>query len=447
MKKSSKKFSVLLIFNTILASSIISCNKKGTLLDASNPVTLTMWHVYGEQADSPMNRYVDEFNKTIGKEKGVIINVTLMSNASQIGEKLLNAKEGKAGVPSMPDLFFCHKSNAEDIGINNLIDWKERFNKDELDGFVDSFLLDGTINDSLSILPVSKSTQLLFLASGPFERFAKEKEVSYDDLKTWDGFFEVAEKYYEYSSGKPFCALDYLIRLVELDAISKGANDFYNENGWYDDNEIILSSFTKFAKAIAKGHIVVSDLYSNTQVMTGETIAGLSSSAAVLYYNDKIVYQNNIEEDMNLKVFPVPYSESKIKYATQAGVGLSAYKTTEQKAEAETIFAKWFTDENRNLDFVAETGYMPIKKSSFDKFSNYKFKTENYKNTYLALKKTRENCTFISEPSIHGYYQKTYNLYDYFRSLQKKLSQMYIDGKSSEDITKEIVDVFYSLGK
>lgn len=129
MKKSSKKFSVLLIFNTILASSIISCNKKGTLLDASKPVTLTMWHVYGEQADSPMNRYVDEFNKTIGKEKGVIINVTLMSNASQIGEKLLNAKEGKAGVPSMPDLFFCHKSNAEDIGINNLIDWKERFKK------------------------------------------------------------------------------------------------------------------------------------------------------------------------------------------------------------------------------------------------------------------------------------------------------------------------------
>lgn len=447
MKRQGKKLSALLISSMILTSSIVSCNKKETLLDASNPVTLTMWHVYGEQVDSPMNRYVDEFNKTVGKEKGIIINVTLMSNAAQIGEKLLNAKEGKAGVPSMPDLFFCHKSNAIDIGINNLINWKESFSNEELDDFVDSFLVDGTINDSLSILPVSKSTQLLFLAGGVFEKFAAEKDVSYSDLNTWDGFFEVAEKYYDYSLGKPFCALDYLIRLVELDAITNGADDFYNENGWYDDNKIILSSFTKFANAIAKGHIVVSDLYSNTQVMTGETIAGISSSAAVLYYNDKIVYPDNTKEDTNLKVLPVPCSKVGTKYSTQAGVGLSAYKTTEKKAEAETIFAKWFTEEQRNLDFVAETGYMPVKKSSFDKFDNYEFKTENFKNTYIALKETRNNCTFLSEPSMSGYYPKTYDLYNYLRSLQKNLSQMYSEGKSSEDITKEIINKFYSLGK
>ena len=31
-------------------------------------------------------------------------------------------------------------------------------------------------------------------------------------------------------------------------------------------------------------------LYSNTQVMTGETLAGLGSSAAILYYNDFVTY-------------------------------------------------------------------------------------------------------------------------------------------------------------
>lgn len=42
----------------------------------------------------------------------------------------------------------------------------------------------------------------------------------------------------------------------------------------------------QFARALAQGHVVVSDLYSNTQVMTGEVLGGLGSSAAILYYND-----------------------------------------------------------------------------------------------------------------------------------------------------------------
>ena len=47
-----------------------------------------MWHVYGEQANSPMNDFVEKFNATVGKEKGIVIDVTLMSNAAQIGKTL-----------------------------------------------------------------------------------------------------------------------------------------------------------------------------------------------------------------------------------------------------------------------------------------------------------------------------------------------------------------------
>lgn len=68
-----------------------------------------------------------------------------------------------------------------------------------------------------------------------------------------------------------------------------------------------------FATAIAKGHIVVSDLYSNTQVMTGQTCAGIGSSASVLYYNDEITYPDNTSEAMNLKVLPMPQQTGKQK--------------------------------------------------------------------------------------------------------------------------------------
>ena len=39
-------------------------------IESEKPVTLSMWHIYGEQTDSPLNQLVQEFNATVGKEKG-----------------------------------------------------------------------------------------------------------------------------------------------------------------------------------------------------------------------------------------------------------------------------------------------------------------------------------------------------------------------------------------
>ena len=39
------------------------------------PVTLNMWHVYGSQTTSPLNDAIDEFNKSVGMENGIVINV------------------------------------------------------------------------------------------------------------------------------------------------------------------------------------------------------------------------------------------------------------------------------------------------------------------------------------------------------------------------------------
>lgn len=244
---------VALLAGLCIVLSLGACSEN-TLLDPKEPVTLTMWHVYGEQADSPMNRLIEEFNSTLGREKGIIINVSLMSSTAQIGEKLLTAQSGEVGAMDMPDLFFCHNNNAEELGAKNLLDWKSVFDDDELSEYVPEFVEDGMVGERLSVFPISKSTHLLFIAGGQFERFSTATGVTYDSLSTWSGFFSAAEKYYEYSGG----------------------NDIYTDDGWYNfDNADLKGSYTLFAEAIAKGHIIVSDLYSNTQVMTGEVMAGL----------------------------------------------------------------------------------------------------------------------------------------------------------------------------
>ena len=183
----------LLACQLLLVSLLVGCSAK-TELDAKNPVTLTMWHVYGEQADSPMNRLVEEFNRTLGKEKGIIINVSLMSSTAQIGEKLLAAQNSDAGAMDMPDLFFCHNNNVKELGADNVLDWQEVFTTEELENYVPDFLEDGMVDGKLSVFPVSKSTHLLFISGTQFDRFSSATGVTYDSLSTWDGFFKAAEK-------------------------------------------------------------------------------------------------------------------------------------------------------------------------------------------------------------------------------------------------------------
>ena len=204
-----------------------------------------------------------------------------------------------------------------------------------------------------------------------------------------------------------------------------GSGDFYTENGWYDTNNALFKeSWMQFARSLAQGHVVVSDLYSNTQVMTGDVVCGLGSSAAILYYNDTVTYPDNTQEPMDLHVLPIPKTAGADALMTQAGVGLCAYKTTEQKAEAAALFVRWLTEAERNLDFVAQTGYMPVRNGAFDDIETYdKFPepVESYQQLYAALKTMRENDTPVSEPRFEGYYGKVTALYDGLRQLQQEL--------------------------
>jgi multiple sugar transport system substrate-binding protein len=245
--KPMKRSLTLLLAAPLLLFSLSGCAEK-TALDPKKPVTLTLWHVYGEQADSPMNRLVEEFNSTVGQEKGIIVTVTNVSSSSKITAQLQEAMSGKPGAPEMPDLFSGNSSTVAELGVEKLLDWNPYFSKDELASYVPEFLNDGTMDGKLMVFPVSKSTYALFLNGSQFERFSADTGVTYDTLSTWEGFFDAAARYYDWSDGKPFCAFDYLIRHIEFDVMASGDDLEYTENGWYNtESPAIKRSWMKFA--------------------------------------------------------------------------------------------------------------------------------------------------------------------------------------------------------
>ncbi len=439
-----KKLFALFLAVSMFAAYLSGCKKNEVPKD---PVTLTLWHVYGDQADSAMNRLVEEFNATVGLEEGILINVTNVASTSKIRYQLLDAQAKVPGAMEMPDIFSCHSNMVLPLGAENLVDWNDYFSEEELSDYIPAFLEDGTVvDDKLSVFPVSKSTYTLYVNRSLFDKFSADTGVSIDSLSTWDGFFDTAARYYEWSGGKTFCAFDYFIRHIELDMQARDGEFTYTEDGWYDfANPSLQTSWDKFATSLVQGHIAVADQYSSTQVMTGEALAGIGSTAGVSYYNDIVTYPDNTSEQMNLTVLPLPRTGTGKEYMPQTGVGIASYKTTEEKAEAAAVFVRWLTEGKRNLDFVAETGYMPVNSAAFDAIESFTFADDAHTRLYAAIREMYREYTPVVRPDFDNFYERTDALYNGLRELQPVLKERSDKGESTDTLIKETWDLFRSI--
>ena len=69
-----RRFFAFLLAAICVLSQLTGCTPTDRP-SSENPVTLTIWHVYGSQTKSPFNTAIDEFNNTVGKENGITVNV------------------------------------------------------------------------------------------------------------------------------------------------------------------------------------------------------------------------------------------------------------------------------------------------------------------------------------------------------------------------------------
>lgn len=68
-----KKRIVLCLLALALLSAMTGCGKEKD----ADPLTVTLWHVYGGEVDSPLNGLIEQFNSTIGAEQNIRVKVTV----------------------------------------------------------------------------------------------------------------------------------------------------------------------------------------------------------------------------------------------------------------------------------------------------------------------------------------------------------------------------------
>ncbi len=429
-----KKIKSILFLCVILLLSVTGCSS-GKKLNPSDPVILTMWHVYGSQTESPMNDMVDEFNQTTGKDQGVIINVTSVSNSSDIHDALLSAAAGQAGAGELPDLFFCYPETAEAIGDEQIVNWGDLLTDTELGEYVQSFLSEGTVNGKLLVLPVGKSSEALFINTTIFDRFAAETGVSYDDLVTWEGLLSAAETYYKWSEGKTFVMHDELLNFIQINTKALGGAAYIDGTLNFDD-PIFKQQWEQVAKAAIAGYLRVEDNYETVRMMTGDIVAGIGSTASILYFQDIVTYSDNTTEPLIIRALPCPSSEGGEKLAMQQGVGLcmkKMKKDDERKQEAALLFAKWISQGETNLQFVTQSGYMPVENEAFNSIASHTFENDSYRSLYDAMDIMHNTYDFYLPPVVDGYYDILWNFYDNSIEVLSDCREKYLNEEDALD--------------
>lgn len=450
-----KKF----VGNKYITLGILVCLVLGALPGCTNnekkkdPITLTIWHVYGGQTDSPLNDMIDEFNETVGAEEGIKLQVTVVSNTNNIHNAVLRAANKEPGAAELPDMFISYPKTILAMPDSNiLVDYKDYFSEEELSAYIPSFLEEGTIDDRLVSFPLAKSTEIMFIDKTLFNRFSKETGAKIEDLNTWEGLFNLSTEYYRWTDkqtpdiegdGKTFFVNDYHFNYFQVGTESMG-EDFF-ENGEIAYGKKFEKVWNPYAKAAIEGGIWLNEGYATEPLRTGNAVVSVASSASVLYYEDIVTYEDNRSEKIEVIAKPVPHFENGEKIVMQRGAGFCTVKSTPEKEQAAATFLKWLTEPENNVRFVTQVGYMPVTEESFNILPETLKNLEDpkYRSLYEAFVKTQNSYKFYTPPQLDTYLELETSMEKNLRSILRMTNKRW--KRNEKDVDTLATEALESL--
>lgn len=422
-----------LLFSVLLSA----CGQKNTL-NPKSPVTLALWHNFGGQMQTTMDEHVRMFNATVGKEKGVVINVTSISGSASLQEKLTMIAASDPGAPEMPDITTCYPSTATLLVNKGLLTPMDGYFDGELENYLPRFLEEGRLSDGkLYVFPFAKSTEVLFLNQTLFNRFSSATGVTADSLATFDGIADAAMRYYRWTDeqtpdvpndGKSFYTADSFFNLAQVGMKQMGTSLFDGEKLQLNAPEFKRIWNIIFEPAIRGGYAIY-DGYSSDLSKTGDIVCSTGSTAGILFYGDNITYPDNTKERVNYLVLPYPTFNHGKKIAIQRGSGLAVAKSTPKKEEAAILFLKWFTSPEQNMRFVASTGYLPVTKQAFTDHMELEISQNNNPNIQKLLStaiKVHEEYDFYIPPVFNGFNTISESFEDSFIAMAMRRRERYL---------------------
>lgn len=419
-------------------------------LNPKQPVMITVWNYYNGQTKQAFDNLVSRFNETLGTEMGIIVDSVSYGDVNQLAEEAYNSASGRLGADAMPNLFAAYPENAYRIDVlGKLVDLNQYFSEDELKVYRADFLQDCSFggNYGLKILPVVRSTENLFLNKTDWDRFAGDTGVRLDRLSTWEGVAETAKAYYEWSGGKAFLGIDSLANYIIIASVQTG-NDIYK----LQDGQVTFSFDQDLARILwdelyvpyVKGYYANLGKFRSDDEKTGDILAYVGSSAGAVYFPKEVTLNQNEIYRIESSVLPYPCFRDGDLCAMVQGAGFSIAQSDSTHEYASAVFLKWLTQEEQNLDFAVNSGYLPVENSSLNQgyakamaaYSGTPEYNPTIGGSAEATLKMLSEYRFYSNPPFEGSYEMR-QFYGEYMEASVDNARLEAEDKMKAGMTKE----------
>ena len=336
--------------------------------DEGKPVVVVLWHAYNAVAKSVFDDLVMEFNETVGMEQGIIVEPVGYGSSNELDDVLYASASHVIGSDPLPDIFASYPDSAHRLdGIVPLVHLDDYFSEEELDAYRPEFLKEGIWEGDgiCRMIPVAKSTEILYLNETDWERFAGDTGADKEMLKTWEGLAQAAGMYYEWSGGSPFLGMNAFNDFASLTAAQLGEGIRWTQDG----SEFNYSRDT--ARRVWDAYYVPhikgwyeSRTYNQDGIKSGRLMAYIGSSAGAGFFPQVVIEDEKQSHPIACGSYAYPVFQGGTPYMGQRGSNMAVFSTDESHQQAAVRFLKWFTEPEQNIRFAMATGYLPVQEKA-----------------------------------------------------------------------------------
>lgn len=376
--KKLKRIGIGLCAAALAVSCLSGCAKKQeSLLDPKNPTSISIWTYYNGAQLSAFNEMVDSFNETRGKELGIVVSSFSQGSVNDLHTNAINAVTGKVGAEEVPNIFAAYADTAYEIDkLGALVNLTDYLTQEQRELYIDSYLAEGDFDGSgsIKIFPIAKSTELFLLNETDWLAFADATGATTQDFATIEGLVETAQRYYEWTDsltpepndGKAFYGRDAMANYILISGMQLGCEIFSVQDGKAVinfDHDAARKIWDYYYVPYIKGYFASSGRFRSDDIKTGNILSFTGSSSGASFFPKKVTTEEE-EHEITMQVFPAPQFADGQHYAVQQGAGMVVTKKSDAEIAASVEFLLWFTQDQQNISFSINSGYLPVTKSA-----------------------------------------------------------------------------------